>query len=164
MRCRWVSSEHRWNPDVRICMNKAFLFLSVFLYDQRIFCVCWFLSGDFISSETSHVRGTRWNLGGCYLDNGQLLLPPTCHLPETVHVHLQVQWHTLVHVNKVILTGDVTLFNDVNFNSFDISTVCIRTATGLRTCDECLLSSTHHRHTLPSGGHGGAVVGIDSII
>lgn len=49
------------------------------------------LTGDFTSFTTSHVAVTRCDLGHSHLDHGELLLPPSCNLPKTADLHLQVQ-------------------------------------------------------------------------
>lgn len=68
---------------------------EVYAFALTLICVWWF-SGDFASFEASHVSYTRWCLGRRHLDNGQLLLPPTCNLPKTPDLYIQVKWFTVI--------------------------------------------------------------------
>lgn len=58
-----------------------------FTLTQMFVCV---LTGDFTPFKASHVAGTRPAVGRSYLDHGELLLPPSCNLPKTPDLHLQV--------------------------------------------------------------------------
>lgn len=64
-----------------------FFVLSTLALTKMFVCM---LTGDFTSFKTAHVPLTRRYLGYSYLDHGELLLPPSCNLPKTPDLHIQV--------------------------------------------------------------------------